>query len=42
MPKELENLLSIARIKYLAKDLQIIKINQRQENIVFTFEGRRK
>ena len=39
MPKELENLLSIARIKYLAKDLQIIKINQRQENIVFTFEG---
>ena len=33
MPKELENLLSIARIKYLAKDLQIIKINQKYIDI---------
>ena len=43
MPKELENLLAIARIKYLAKSLKISKIsnkklNNKSEVAVFTFE----
>lgn len=43
MPKELENLIEIARIKYLAKELYITKIaskntNTSKESIVFTFE----
>ena len=40
MPKELENLLQIARIKYLAKELQVSKILQKQKNIVYTFENK--
>ena len=38
MPKEIENLLEITRIKMLARELYIMKINQRLENVVFHFE----
>lgn len=38
MPSELENLLDIARIKYLAKSLYISKIASRKTAVVFTFE----
>ena len=38
MPKELENLLEIARIKELAKKANIIKVAQRRESIVFYFD----
>lgn len=37
IPKELENLLDIARIKNLCKEKNIIKITQKQNNIVFFF-----
>ncbi len=43
MPKELENLIAIARIKYLAKRLKISKIAHKTINfktvVVFTFES---
>ena len=39
MPKELENLLDIARIKYLAKEKYITKIASKKTAVVFTFEG---
>ena len=39
MPSELENLIDIARIKYLAKPKHIIKIASRKTSIVFTFEN---
>lgn len=38
MPAELENLIDIARIKYLAKGLKIEKIASRRTVVVFTFE----
>lgn len=38
MPPELENLLSIARIKYLAQKLGISKIASKKTAVVFTFE----
>ena len=42
MPKEVENLLKIAKIKYLAKGLNISKITSKNinkiESVVFTFE----
>ena len=38
MPEELENLIDIARIKYLAKDLFISKIASKKTAVVFTFE----
>ena len=38
MPPELENLLDIARIKYLAKNLYITKIMSKRTAVVFTFE----
>ena len=38
MPEELENLIDIARIKYLAKEQSIIKINSQKTAVVFTFE----
>ena len=38
MPSELENLLDIARIKYLAKAQYISKIASRKTAVVFTFE----
>ena len=37
MPSELENLIGIARIKYLAKKLNIEKIASRKNMVVFTF-----
>ena len=39
MPEELENLIDIARIKYLAKDLNISKIMSKKTAVVFTFES---
>ena len=38
MPSELENLLDIARIKYLAKPFGISKIASKKTTVVFTFE----
>ena len=38
MPSELENLLDIARIKYLAKQFYITKIASKKTAVVFTFE----
>ena len=38
MPQELENLIEIARIKYLAKDKNISKIQSKKTAVVFTFE----
>lgn len=38
MPEELENLIDIARIKYLSKKLRIEKIASRKTAVVFTFE----
>ncbi len=38
MPKEIENLLEVARIKMLARAAYVLKINQKQENVVFHFE----
>ena len=37
MPKEVNNLLEIARIKGMCKNLGITKINQKQSSIVFNF-----
>ena len=39
MPPELENLIAIARIKYLAKKLKIIKIASHKTAVIFTFEA---
>ena len=39
MPEELENLIDIARIKYLAKDQNISKIMSKKTAVVFTFES---
>ena len=39
MPKELENLISIARIKYLSKDLAISKVAQKEDKLLLTFEN---
>ena len=39
MPNELENLIGIARIKYLAKEHKISKIVSRKTAVVFTYEG---
>jgi len=38
MPKEIENLLEITRIKMLARLAYVLKINQKMENVVFHFE----
>ena len=38
MPEEVENLIAIARIKYLAKNLKISKITSKKTAVVFTFE----
>ena len=38
MPEELENLIDIARIKNLAKNIGIIKISQKGENFIFYFD----
>ena len=39
MPKELENLIDIARIKYISKKLDIEKIASRKDAVVFTFKA---
>ena len=39
MPEELENLIDIARIKYLAKEINIIKIMSKRTAVVFSFEA---
>ena len=39
MPEELENLICIARIKYLAKVKNITKIASRKTAVVFTYES---
>lgn len=41
IPKEVENLIEIAIIKNLAREVGIIKILQKQENIVFHYESGR-
>ena len=38
MPEELENLISISRIKYLAKKINITKISSKKTDVLFTFE----
>ena len=38
MPKELENLIEVARIKELARKADVIKIAQRNGNVVFYFD----
>ena len=38
MPKELENLLEVSRIKEQARKVGIVKVMQRQEAVVFYFE----
>ncbi|MCI8760710.1 MAG: hypothetical protein HFJ34_06330 [Clostridia bacterium] len=38
MPVELENLIAIAKIKYLAKSLKISKIASKKTAVLFTFE----
>ena len=37
MPDEVNNLIEITRIKQMCKIANIIKVNQRRENVVFTF-----
>ncbi len=39
MPKQVENLLNIARIKFIAKKLYILKIQQKANGVVFSFDG---
>ena len=38
MPLEVENLIAISRIKYLAKNLKISKIASKKESVLFIFE----
>lgn len=38
MPKEVENLIDVARIKNLARVASVIKISQKRENIVFLYD----
>ena len=40
MPKEIENLLEIARIKILCKKLNISKVQGRRNFVVFIFEAK--
>ena len=39
MPKEVENLIEIARIKELAKELGIIKISEKKDGVVFIYDN---
>ena len=39
MPKQIENLLEISRIKQMAKKLYINKISSKRDGVVFTFEN---
>ena len=42
MPKELENLIEIARIKYLAKEQKIEKIASRRTAVLFTYTPKKE
>lgn len=39
MPEEVENLLEIARIKNLAKEVNVLKISQKKDGIVFLYDS---
>lgn len=39
MPKEVENLIEIARIKNLARKANVLKISQKKDGIVFLYEA---
>ena len=39
MPREVENLLEIARIKNFARNANVIKISQKRDGIVFLYDG---
>lgn len=41
MPDELENLIEVSRIKRMCKEKNILKISQRNDNIVFTFDNKK-
>ena len=41
MPKEVENLLEVARIKELARKLGIEKISEKKDGIVFLYESQK-
>ena len=41
MPKEIENLLEIARIKNWAREKFVLKINQRGNNIIYYFDEKK-
>lgn len=41
IPKEIENLLEIARIKNLAREKFVLKINQRGNNIIYYFDEKK-
>ncbi len=41
MPNELENLLEITRIKQLCEEKNIIKVAQKNTNVVFTFNNKK-
>lgn len=41
MPSQLENLIEVARIKRMCKQKHIIKISQKRQNIVFTFDNKK-
>ena len=38
MPKEIEKLLDIARIKNMARSKSILKISQKEERVIFYFD----
>ena len=40
-PKEIENLIEIARIKNLAREKFVLKINQRGNNIIYYFDEKK-
>lgn len=39
MPNEIENLLEISRIKSMAKEKNLIKIQSKRDNVVFTYDN---
>lgn len=41
MPEEVNNLLEVARIKELCKKAAVIKVAQKRENVVFSFDANR-
>jgi len=41
MPKEVENLIEIARIKNLARKANVLKISQKKDGIVFLYDSRK-